>query len=173
MIVWINGAFGSGKTSVAETLNKNIAKSFIYDPEQVGYFLWDNFPDELKRKDNFQHLQIWREFNYKMLKHIYSHYDGMIIVPMTIYNKQYFDEIIGSLICDKIIVHHFILTASKQTIISRLKQRGETEDCWAAQHIEKCLKAFETEIKEQKLDTEGKSIELISSEIMKKLTPEA
>ncbi|MHC1693739.1 MAG: hypothetical protein AB9835_00380 [Eubacteriales bacterium] len=51
MILWINGAFGSGKSSVAEAIHNKIEKSFIYDPEQVGYFLWENFPDEMKRKD--------------------------------------------------------------------------------------------------------------------------
>lgn len=63
MILWINGAFGSGKSSIAEELSKKVGKSFVYDPEQVGYFLWDNFPEEMKMKGNFQHLQIWREFN--------------------------------------------------------------------------------------------------------------
>lgn len=58
MILWINGAFGSGKSSVAAELFKGIQKSFVYDPEYVGYFLWEVFPDEMKRKGNFQHIQI-------------------------------------------------------------------------------------------------------------------
>ena len=32
MILWINGAFGSGKSSVAEELSKKVGKSFVYDP---------------------------------------------------------------------------------------------------------------------------------------------
>ncbi len=35
MILWINGTFGSGKTSVAEELSKKVRKSFVFDPEQV------------------------------------------------------------------------------------------------------------------------------------------
>lgn len=166
MILWINGAFGSGKSSVAEEISKRLNKAFIYDPEQVGYFLWDNFPDEMKRKGNFQHLQIWREFNYKILKHIANNFDGIIIVPMTIYVKKYYDEIIGNLISDAIVVNHFILSATKPTIIERLIQRGETEDGWAAQHIDMCLNAFNTDISEQKINTEFKSINEIVSEII-------
>ena len=70
MIIWINGAFGSGKTSVAEALNTMLDRSMVYDPEAVGQFLWYMFPDEMKRKVNFQHITLWREFNYKILKHI-------------------------------------------------------------------------------------------------------
>ena len=166
MIVWINGAFGCGKSSVAEEINKRVNKAFVYDPEQAGYFLWDNLPEEMKRKDNFQHLQIWREFNYKILKHIADNYDGVVIVPMTIHIKQYYDEIIGSLINDAIVVKHFILSATKQTIMERLIKRGESEDCWAAKHIEICINAFNTDISEEKIDTEYKSISEIASEIM-------
>jgi len=166
LILWINGAFGCGKSSVAEIISKRVSKAFVYDPEQVGYFLWDNFPEEMKRKENFQHLQIWREFNYKILKHIANNYDGIIIVPMTIYEKQYYDEIIGNLINDAIAVKHFILSATKQTIIERLIQRGESADCWAANHIEKCLNAFNADISEQKINTEFKGINEIASEII-------
>jgi len=166
VILWINGAFGSGKSSVAEEIAKRVNKSFIYDPEQVGYFLWDTFPDELKRKGNFQHLQIWRECNYKILKHIADNYDGMIIVPMTIYVKQYYDEIIGCLLKESIPVKHFILSTSKQTIINRLAQREEPSDGWAAEHIDVCIHAFNNDITEQKIDTESMDIHEIASQII-------
>jgi len=166
MILWINGAFGSGKSSVADEINKRLSKSFIYDPEQIGYFLWNNFPDELKRKGNFQHMPIWREFNYKILKHITANYTGVVITPMTIYVKQYYDEIIENLRSDGIIVKHFILSASKQTIINRLIEREAAVDGWEYQHIDVCLNAFEAEISEHKIDTESKCIVEISSEII-------
>lgn len=166
MILWINGAFGSGKSSIAEELNKRIDKSFLYDPEQVGYFLWDNFPDELKRKGNFQHIDIWREFNYKILKYLNNNYDGTVIVPMTIYTKQYYDEIVGNLIKDGIAVKHIILSASKQTIIDRLINRGEEENSWAEQHIDKCLSAFQHEITQIKIPTDERKIDNITQDIL-------
>lgn len=57
MIVWINGAFGSGKSTTAELLHSKIEFSHIYDPEQVGYFLWDIFPAEIKEKVIFKILK--------------------------------------------------------------------------------------------------------------------
>ena len=63
MIIWINGAFGSGKSTVAEAIHRNIPRSFIYDPEQLRYFFWHVFPDERKRKENFQHIKMCRKAN--------------------------------------------------------------------------------------------------------------
>jgi len=157
MILWLNGAFGAGKSSVAEALRMRINPSFLYDPEQVGYFLWDNFPEELKRKGDFQHMAIWREMNYKILKHLDGNYAGTVIVPMALYVRRYYDEIIGALISGGVDVRHFILTAPKEVILERLAERGEPADGWAAAHIDRCLRAFETEIPGVKIDTGDKS----------------
>jgi hypothetical protein len=39
MIVWINGAFGSGKTTTAALVQGRIPGARIFDPEYVGYLL--------------------------------------------------------------------------------------------------------------------------------------
>ena len=38
MIMWINGAFGSGKTSCEYELKKQIWNSYVYDPENIGFY---------------------------------------------------------------------------------------------------------------------------------------
>jgi len=166
MILWLNGAFGSGKSSVAEAIRKRVRPSFIYDPEQAGYFLWDNFPEELARKGNFQHLTLWRELNYKILKHLDGSYAGTVIVPMTLYIKRYYDEIVGALMRDGVSVRHFILAAPKQTILDRLAGRGDSAGGWAAEHIDACLKAFETEIFGVKIVTENRTVDAIAAGII-------
>lgn len=50
MIIWINGALGSGKSTTAELLNLNIELSHIYDPEQVGYFFMGQIFNRDERK---------------------------------------------------------------------------------------------------------------------------
>ena len=52
MIIWLNGAFGSGKTTAAFELNKRLSKSFVYDPENLGSFIRHNIPKNL-HKDNY------------------------------------------------------------------------------------------------------------------------
>lgn len=169
MIVWINGAFGSGKTTVAALLAKKMRHAHIYDPEQVGYFLWDVFPAVMKRKGNFQHIPMWRDFNHQILLYMAQQYDGDLIVPMTIYNRQYYDEIIERLRADQIEVRHFILMAERKTILHRLSQRGEPADGWAAQHIDICLQAFHNDIPYEKIDTENRSTEEVASEMIRRL----
>lgn len=167
MIIWINGAFGVGKSLIAEELNKRIDNSFIYDPEQVGYFLWDHFPDDMKRRGDFQDIEMWRDFNYQMIKYIQDHDSGTLIVPMTLVNKDYFDEIVTRLIGNGIDVRHFILTAEKDVIIKRLKDRSG-DHRWAEQQIDKCLQAFDRDITETKIGTDSKTPDEIALEIAAK-----
>ena len=39
MIVWLNGAFGAGKTSTAKELLQLLPNARLYDPEHVGFLL--------------------------------------------------------------------------------------------------------------------------------------
>ena len=80
MIIWINGSFGVGKTSVAELLKNKIDHSIIYDPEGIGGFLSDLFNHE---KSDFQDYELWRTLNANILQNLSSIYET-IIIPMTI-----------------------------------------------------------------------------------------
>ncbi len=144
MIIWINGAFGSGKTTVAGMLHDKLSNSYLYDPENVGYFLWQNEPDEIKIREDFQREPLWREFNYLMLKNIYEKFNGYIIVPMTLVDYGYYMEIIGRLASDGVNIVHFALNASKETLLKRLEKRGDGADSWPAAQIDRCVSAFDS-----------------------------
>ena len=89
MIIWINGAYGVGKTTIEELLKDELHPSFIFDPEAVGNGIRDNYPEELFC-ETFEQYDIWLKTCYEMLKDISSHYDGTIIVPMTLlFDKSY------------------------------------------------------------------------------------
>ncbi|MFW2491951.1 AAA family ATPase [Clostridium chromiireducens] len=170
MIIWINGAFGSGKSTTAELLHSKIEFSHIFDPEQVGYFLWDSFPKEMKEKGDFQDLEIWRSINYQIIKHMHDNYNGVLIIPMTITDINYYNQIIGQLIENGVEVYHFILNADKENIKSRLICRGECENSWAKQQIDRCLQAFERDINGEKINTNSLNVEQVVNVIMKKIT---
>ena len=163
MIIWINGSFGVGKTTVAESLKEKIDKSIIYDPEKVGMFLSNTLPT---KENDFQDYKLWRTINYEMLKNIYTEYE-VIIVPMTITNLQYYDEIVGRLERDGINIKHFILIASKENIISRLNARGNSTE-WAYMQVDRCDKAFKDDyLKGQKIDTNNKSVGEVCNNLIK------
>lgn len=163
MIIWINGAFGAGKTQAAYELHRRMARSYVYDPENAGYFIRDNIPPEMGEED-FQAHPMWRSFNLEMLDYIASRYEGDIIVPMTITNREYFDEIIGEL-SKKYEVKHFILWASRETLLKRLASRFEGRRSWGAQQIDRCLNAFDKDIVECKIYTDDLNIDEVVDKI--------
>ena len=167
MIVWINGAYGAGKTSCAYELQKRIPKAIVYDPENTGFFIRKNIPKELHKPD-FQDHELWRLFNYEMLRYLAGSTDDIILVPMTLLCRRYYDEIIGRLTADGICVRHFILCAERQTLKKRLHKRLEGKHSWAWSKIEHCLYAFEQEITEEKITTDGKNISSVAEEIAKR-----
>lgn len=157
MIIWINGAFGAGKTQTAYELHRRLPGSYVYDPENVGYFIRKNVPGKIALGD-FQDYPMWRDANYGMLKHLDREYDGIVIAPMTLVRPPYFDEIVGRLREDGAEVHHFALCAGKETLLRRLKGRGEGRESWAAAQIDRCISALSDERFKHHLDTEGCSI---------------
>jgi hypothetical protein len=164
MIIWINGAFGSGKTQTAFELNRRIKNSFVYDPENLGFFISKNIPPGIKKGD-FQDYEIWRELNFSLIKYIEDKYNGILIIPMTIVNPQYFDEIIGSLRHYGIDVRHYTLMASKEILLHRLKSRGDGGNSWAAKQIDRCLEGLSNEVFQEKIDTGKMSVEQVAEKI--------
>jgi adenylate kinase family enzyme len=158
MIIWINGAFGAGKTTCAFELQRRLPDSFVYDPENIGYFLRDNLPEVLQKND-FQDHSAWRSFNYEMLHYLAGEYAGTVIVPMTLVKRAYYDEIVTRLENEGILIQHFILWAEKATLIKRLQRRFEFGSGWAIDRIDVCLDAFENEICEEKIFTDEMGVE--------------
>lgn len=165
MMIWINGSFGSGKTQTAHELNRRLPDSFVFDPEHAGYYIRKNMPKEAATQDDFQNYTMWREINYSMLAYINREYKGTVIVPMTVVNPVFFDEIVGSLRRDGVVVHHFTLCASRETILKRLRSRGEGPSSWAARQIDRCLDGLSNEVFQRHLDTENMSVDMAASTI--------
>ncbi|HEL1802226.1 TPA: adenylyl-sulfate kinase [Streptococcus suis] len=138
MIIWLNGPFGIGKTTLANILHKRIENSYLYDPELLGDFLQHQLPKT----------------------------DKIIIIPMTIYKKEYYQEITQQLIQDKIPLEHYILLADKTTILERLDNRVNEDNIWAKRHLDVCLKAFESHIPGQRLNTDSLKPEEVAEEIL-------
>lgn len=46
MIIWISGAYGVGKSTLAEVLVNKIENAMIFDAEEVGNAVRENYPDE-------------------------------------------------------------------------------------------------------------------------------
>ena len=168
MIIWINGAFGAGKTTTALELNRRLPNSFVYDPENVGQFIRGN-TNGLFAEGDFQDIPLWREMNYKTLRMIAEKYDGTIIVPMTLVNPDYYREIIGRLITGGVDVRHYILYVTRDEIRHRLKKRSFyfilRNDDFGLNAIDRCVDAFDNHIKDVKIYTDNMRVDAVVEKI--------
>jgi AAA domain len=123
VLLWINGPFGGGKTATAYELNRRLPGSVVCSPERVGFGMRRMLPPALR--GDFQDLPVWRHSVLELLRLILSGYaDGPVIVPMTLTDPGYFDEIVGQLRADGFAVHHFALLAAPETVRRRLRARS-------------------------------------------------
>lgn len=170
----INGAFGVGKTTIANTLQNEIENSMIYDPEEIGYMLRNVIPIDIKRTESttgdFQDLELWKELTVDVAKRLITKYKINLIVPMTIRKIEYFHFIYNGFKSIDDQTHHFCLSASKETIYERLRLRGEEEGNWCFQQTDKCLEAYNQYDFGEYIDTEKNSILEIIQEIKEKLS---
>jgi hypothetical protein len=166
MIIWLNGAFGSGKTHTAYELKWRIPNAVVFDPEEVGYFLRNNLPKEIQLND-FQDFPMWREFNFEMIRYIYNTYKGVIIIPMTMVNESYFNEIVGRIRSEGIQLKHFTLMAQKETLIKRLRKRGDGKNSWPVQQIDRCILGLKSQLFDEHINTDDRTIEQVVEYIAK------
>ena len=166
MIIWLNGAWGSGKTTTAMELYKRLPGSMIYDPEEAGFFINKVLPKELHQSD-FQDFKEWREINVQLLKKLANDFDGDIIVPMTLINSLYVEEIIGELSQSNVEIYHFILETTPQTLNQRLDKRFEGKKSWARERIEIAVSSLIELEGAKRIKTDDLSIEEVLDQITK------
>jgi hypothetical protein len=89
VIIWINGAFGAGKTTLAEELHGRLPDAVLYDPEDVGLMLWK----WMRPNGDFQHLPSWRELVVATALSLRRHHADTLIVPMSLIRDGYRAEL--------------------------------------------------------------------------------
>lgn len=95
MIIWVNGAFGGGKTTLAGELHRRLPDALPFDPEYVGYILikWAPPADS----GDFQDIPLWRKLVAEFAVGLAGEYGKPLVVPMTLVNASYRDEIFGAI----------------------------------------------------------------------------
>ena len=168
MIIWLNGPFGVGKTTLANRLHQEIPDSILYDPEHLGDFFQENLPKAVCPED-FQDYPIWRQTTVQIIRDLATKTGKVIIVPMTVFKKEYYQEIIEQGLREDMCVQHYILVAEKETILDRLDKRTQENNIWALKHLDNCLQAFEDQIPGQKIDTGGLTVDKIAEIVLEDL----
>ncbi|MFD3375340.1 MULTISPECIES: NUDIX domain-containing protein [unclassified Streptomyces] len=152
MIVWINGAFGAGKTTTARELIDLIPNSTLFDPELIGAGLTQLLPAKrLAEVGDFQDLPIWRRLVVDTAAAMLAELGGVLVVPMTLLRQDYRDEIFGGLASRRIAVRHVLLAPAETILRERIADREVPPDLpdgeirvrqWSYDHIEPYLAAL-------------------------------
>ncbi|HEY1823849.1 MAG TPA: AAA family ATPase [Trebonia sp.] len=119
MIIWLNGGFGAGKTTLAGELHRRLPDAVVYDPEEVGLMLWKWVPPN----GDFQHLPSWRELVVATALSLRRHHAETLIVPMSLVRDAYRAEILGGLADAGEEVLHVFLEADAGVLRERLNAR--------------------------------------------------
>jgi len=151
MLIWINGAFGAGKTQTAHELQRRLGGGYVADPELLGFAIHKMLPAGVRQ--DFQDLPQWRSAVLTTLSQVEATCDGQLIVPMSIVRDDYFDEIVGGLRSSGVELRHYALTAKPATLKRRLRLRSQHligrvlgyDETWAMQQIDRCVNALAAE----------------------------
>jgi len=169
MIIWLNGSFGSGKTSVSKDLYDRLDKAVIFDPEETGIFIRRCVPEADKLSD-FQDHPLWSKLNFDILHHMSRQSHKYIIVPMTIVDADKYNNLIIALKNHQVNVKVIELNASKATLHSRLKERGDQVGAWSYDQIDRCLEGLKGLDHDYTFNTEVMSVESISKSIIEHIS---
>jgi 8-oxo-dGTP pyrophosphatase MutT (NUDIX family) len=129
VIVWINGAFGAGKSSTARELVDLVPNSTLYDPEVVGAGVRCLLPQKrLAEVGDYQDLPMWRRLVVDTAAALLAEVGGVLVVPMTLLRQEYRDEIFGGLASRRIPVRHVLLTTDETILRARIATAEEDSD---------------------------------------------
>ncbi|MEV8441736.1 AAA family ATPase [Actinosynnema sp. NPDC051121] len=120
MIIWLNGGFAAGKTTLAWELHRRLPGALVYNPEDVGLMLWKWLPPN----DDFQDLPSWRELVVATALSLRRHHTHTLIVRMSLVRDAYRAEILGGLVDAGEEVLHVFLEADADVLRERLVARG-------------------------------------------------
>ena len=168
-VLWINGCFSSGKTAVATLLAERIPETFVLDPEAIGEVLRDRLvPPELYPGD-FQDLSLWREFTREAVVDAAEHFDGVVIVPMTVARPAYFEEVIAAA-GRRVHLDHVTLVASRETILARESRRADDTGAWAQKTVDWVLPALADDRFAVHIDAETQTAPEVADDILRRMS---
>ncbi|MDB1089317.1 NUDIX domain-containing protein [Streptomyces sp. ACA25] len=126
MIIWLNGAFGAGKTTAARELAELLPDTTYFDPELVGDLLRRTLPGKrLQALAGHQDLAAWRWLVVETAAAVHRETGGTLVAPMTVLRQEHRDEVFGGLAARGLPVRHVLLHVEETILRERIARREE------------------------------------------------
>ena len=125
MIVWLNGPFGVGKTTVAAELRRRRPAARVYDPERLGWVL--NRTVGVFRPGDYQQLRLWRRGTVTGANLRARRVDPLF-VPMSVLRRCDAEELLGGLRRRGHEVRHVLLDVSPAVLVGRIEAADQVPD---------------------------------------------
>lgn len=121
MLLWVNGAFGAGKTTAAEGLAATRPSTRVFDPELVGFLLRRVIVEPV---DDFQSWPAWRVLVAETAVQLQAHYGGDLLAPMSLLHEPWAEEIFERVAASGVVQGHVLLHVEE----SELRRRIDTDE---------------------------------------------
>lgn len=158
VVIWLNGPFGVGKTSVARLLLQRLPGARLVDPERIGWVMRRTF----WRRSDYQDVALWRWLVARQVT--WAARKGPVIVPMTVVERSVLEEVA----CGARV---FALVASRATLGSRIAG-DDGARAWRTVNVERCLATFgdsDGDDLGEHVDTEGRTPEEVATAIVERI----
>ncbi|WP_326682120.1 AAA family ATPase [Streptomyces sp. NBC_01237] len=120
MIVWLNGAFGVGKSTLATGLRKALDGAVIADPEGVGSLLQEALDGHKRHTGDYQDHPPWRHLTLAFITNLANYTGGPVIVPMTVLDPRHATDLFTPLRRRGPGFHHLVLHAGPDALRQRI-----------------------------------------------------
>lgn len=120
MIIWVNGAFGAGKTAVAREMLDLVPESTLFEPTALEECLHRLLPEKkLHEATEVQELPIWRRLLVESAASLLAEAGGVLVVPVTLLRQEHRDEVFGGLAARGVEVRHVLLEPGETILRER------------------------------------------------------
>jgi hypothetical protein len=126
LVVFVNGPFGVGKTTVARLVAARAPGVAIFDPERIGYVLRRlprGFPGSTRHLDDYQDSTLWRRLTVRFAA-LRARRARVLLLPMNFARADHLAEIRAGLERAGVRTREVCLVASDATLRARLASRG-------------------------------------------------
>lgn len=132
MIIWLNDAFGAGKTTTADELVALVPGSRLFDPETVGALLRANLTDY--EMTDFQEWAPWGVLVVAAAAELTRFTGQHLVCPQTVLTRPLMDEILHGLGAAGLDVRHVLLDAEEDALRDRI-DRSPCARQWLLDHL--------------------------------------